>query len=162
LFSWQMADTAKNLWFVPNVLMQKFPAEAFTATVKLDFKPRLDGEKIGFVVMGADYAWIGLTKKADGIYLSYNICKQADQGKPEEETIIKKISVATTYFRVQVTPGARCQFTFSEDGSQFTNAGEPFIAQPGRWIGAKLGIFCTRTTRTNDSGFADVDWFRVD
>jgi beta-xylosidase len=162
LFSSQVPDSAKNLWFVPNVLLQKFPAETFTATVKLDFKPRLDGEKIGFVVMGADYAWIGLTKKADGIYLSYTICKQADQGKPEEETIIKKISVTTTYFRVQVTSGARCQFAFSEDGNQFINAGDVFTAQPGRWIGAKLGLFCTRTTRTNDSGFADVDWFRIE
>jgi beta-xylosidase len=162
LFSWQIPDTAKNLWFVPNVLMQKFPAEEFTATVKLEFKPRLDGEKTGFVVMGADYAWIGLTKKADGIYLSYNLCKQADQGKPETEKVIGKINATTLYFRVQVKTGGQCRFSFSEDNSRFTDAGEPFIAQPGRWIGARLGLFCIRTSRTNDSGFADVDWFRVE
>jgi hypothetical protein len=44
----------------------------------------------------------------------------------------------------------------------FNNAGEIFVAQPGRWVGAKTGIFCTRTGKTNDSGYADFDWFRVD
>lgn len=162
LFSWQIPDSGKNLWFVPNLLMQKFPAEQFTATVKLDFKPRLEGEKVGFVVMGSDYAWIGLTKKADGIYLSYTTCKKADAGKPEEEKVIGKINGATTYFRVQVDKGAKCTFSFSDDGQHFTNAGDTFTAQPGRWIGAKLGFFCTRTTKTNDSGAADIDWFRIE
>ena len=32
----------------------------------------------------------------------------------------------------------------------------------GRWKGAKMGLFCTRQTQINDSGYADVDWFRVD
>ncbi|MBC7652059.1 MAG: hypothetical protein H7101_09955, partial [Deinococcales bacterium] len=32
----------------------------------------------------------------------------------------------------------------------------------GKWIGAKVGVFCTRQTQTNDSGFADFDWFRVE
>lgn len=32
---------------------------------------------------------------------------------------------------------------------------------PGRWIGAKVGLFATRPDKTNDSGFADVDWFRI-
>lgn len=28
-------------------------------------------------------------------------------------------------------------------------------------LGAKVGIFCTRETEINDSGYADFDWFRV-
>ena len=48
------------------------------------------------------------------------------------------------------------------DGKTFKNIPEKFTAQPGRWIGAKVGLFCTRETQTNDSGYADFDWFRVD
>jgi beta-xylosidase len=162
LFSWQIPDSAKNMWFVPNLLLQKFPAEQFTATVKLDFKPRLEGEKTGLIVMGYDYAWVGLTKKADGIYLSYVTCKQAESGKPEEEKIIGKINGPTVYFRVQVSKDAKCNFSYSEDGPHFTSAGDVFTAQTGRWIGAKMGLFCTRSVKTNDSGFADVDWFRIE
>ncbi|HEY6956476.1 MAG TPA: hypothetical protein VI385_14600, partial [Flavisolibacter sp.] len=40
--------------------------------------------------------------------------------------------------------------------------GEEFTAVVGRWIGAKVGIFCTRQTQINDSGWADFDWFRVE
>jgi len=162
LFSYQVPDSAKNMWFVPNLLMQKFPAEQFTATVKLDFKPRLEGEKTGLIVMGYDYAWVGLTKKADGIYLSYATCKQAESGKPEEEKTIGKINGATIYLRVQVSSNAKCNFLYSEDGQHFAAAGDVFTAQTGRWIGAKMGLFCTRSVKTNDSGFADVDWFRVE
>jgi beta-xylosidase len=162
LFSGMVADSAKNLWFVPNVLMQKFPAKEFTATVKLDFKPRLANEKTGLVIMGSDYAYVALTKKEDGIYLSYVICKGAEAGKPEEEKMIGKISGATTYLRVKVSAGAKCSFSYSEDGKQFTSAGDEFKALPGRWIGAKIGMFCTRTTVTNDAGFADIDWFRIE
>ena len=32
------------------------------------------------------------------------------------------------------------------------SAGPPFAARPGRWIGAKAGLF----------GTADFDWFRVE
>jgi beta-xylosidase len=34
LFSDKMPDSAKNLWFAPNVLLQKFPADEFMATTK--------------------------------------------------------------------------------------------------------------------------------
>jgi beta-xylosidase len=162
LFSGMVPDSTKNMWFVPNVLMQKFPAPEFTATVKLDFKPRLAGEKTGLIVMGSDYALVGLTKKEDGIYLSYVICNKAEGGKPEQEKMIGKISGATTYLRVQISKGAKCNFSYSEDGQHFASAGDVFSAVPGRWIGAKIGLFCTRTTVTNDAGFADVDWFRIE
>lgn len=32
---------------------------------------------------------------------------------------------------------------------------ENFQAQPGKWVGAKIGIFCTRNNQINDLGFAD-------
>jgi hypothetical protein len=40
------------------------------------------------------------------------------------------------------------------------NGREPVMR--GKWIGAKAGLFCTRSAPVNDSGYADVDWFRVE
>ncbi len=162
LFSVQLHDSAKNLWDVPNLLLQKFPAEEFTMTAKLDFKPRLDGEKVALVIMGVDYAYLGITNKGNSLSLAYSTCKPADKGTPEEEKSIGTISSPTIYLRVNVSKGAKCSFSYSEDGANFKEAASGFTAQPGRWIGAKAGLFCTRTTKTNDSGFADVDWFRVE
>ena len=161
LYAQIVPDSIKNLWGVPNILMQKFPAEQFTATVKFRFHPLLNEDKVGFIVMGASYAYLSLIKKEDGIYLCYSKCLHADKGKPEKTEVISKLSDSTTYFRVKVTKGALCEFSFSTDGINFTNAGKPFIAVPGRWIGAKVGMFCTSREKSNDSGYADFDWFRV-
>lgn len=162
LFSVLMPDSAKNLWTVPNLLLQKFPAEEFTATVKFNFKPALENEKLGLVVMGYDYAYISLTKKGNGVQLSSSVCKEADKGTAEKTELIANVNANDIYFRVQVRKGGICTFSTSFDGNNFNAIGQPFTAQPGRWIGAKVGLFCTRSTKTNDAGFADIDWFRID
>jgi beta-xylosidase len=161
LFSYPLPDSARNYWDVPNLLMQKFPADEFMVTTKLRFTPRLDGEKAGLIIFGADYAYISVVKKKDGNYLSFSICQNADKGKSETVQDSKKLDNADIYFRVIVTKGAICEFSYSINGTDFEKTGEKLTAKPGRWVGAKIGLFCTRMTKTNDSGFADVDWFRV-
>jgi beta-xylosidase len=160
LFSSQI-DSAKSYWDVPSLLMQKFPADEFTATTRLSFKPRLEGEKAGLIILGTDYAYVSVIKKAEGNMIAFAICKQADRGKTETVYINEKLTAADIYFRVKVTAGAVCQFGYSTDGTNFKDIGEKLTARPGRWVGAKVGLFCTRTVKTNDSGFADVDWFRI-
>ncbi|MEI6946982.1 glycoside hydrolase 43 family protein [Paraflavisolibacter sp. H34] len=166
LFS-DKADSVKNLWDAPNVLMQKFPAEEFMVTTKVAFTPnnsKIENEKAGLVIMGFSYAHIGFKSKKGEISLVYTLCKDAVNGKAETEQVIRRAgdSTATAYFRVKVTKGGKCRFSYSTDGSSFTEVGEEFTAEVGRWVGAKVGIFCTRQTQINDSGFADFDWFRVE
>jgi len=164
LYTARMPDEAKNLWDVPNLLMQKFPADEFMATTKLLFKPnpKLENEKTGLVVMGRSYAQMSIKSKKDGLYLMYGVCQNADKGKAENEKEIIKLKSASVYFRVKVTTGTKCQFSYSEDGINFSNAGDEFQATAGQWIGAKMGIFAIRDTQTNDSGIAEYDWFRVE
>lgn len=162
LFSAQLPDSIKNYWDVPSLLMQKFPAGEFMVTTKLSFKPRLDGEKTGLIIHGADYAYLSLVKKTGGNYISFSHCSNADKGKEEVVISGDKINGADIYFRVKVGKGAVCEFSYSEDGISFKNIGDKLVAKPGRWVSAKVGLFCTRTVKTNDSGFTDVDWFRFE
>jgi len=162
LFSYQLPDSIKNYWDVPNLLMQKFPAEEFTATTKLSFKPRMDGERTGLIIHGADYAYISVVKKADGNYISFSICKSADKGKTEMITDADKITATDVFLRVKVMKGGICEFSYSEDGNGYKMTGEKLTAKSGRWVGAKVGLFCTRSAKTNDSGFADIDHFRIE
>ena len=164
LFSDKGPDSAKNLWEAPNVLLQKFPAEEFMATTKMSFHPnaKVENEKAGLVVMGFSYAGLALKNKKDGIYLVYTVCKDAVKGRPEKESSLMKVRDSIMYFRVKITKGAKCNFSYSIDGKTFISAGDEFTAEVGRWIGAKVGIFCTRESQTNDSGWADFDWFRVE
>jgi beta-xylosidase len=164
LYSDKLPDSASNLWDAPNVLLQKFPAEEFMVTTKLTFKPnnKLENEKAGLAIMGLSFACLALKSKKDGIYLTYTVCKDAVKGKAESEHIIAKVDNQAAYLRVKVSKGAKCRFSYSLEGTFFTDAGEEFEAEVGRWIGAKVGLFCTRQAITNDSGYADFDWFRVE
>jgi beta-xylosidase len=161
LFSYELPEGFKNYWDVPNLLLQKFPAEEFTATAKITFKPRLPDERFGFIVMGADYRYLSISKKADGNYLGLVTCRQADKGKAETEQDLEKVG-GDIYFRIIISKGAVCRFSYSTDGVAFKEAGDPFIAVPGRWIGAKLGFFFTKKLKTNDAGSVDIDWLRIE
>ena len=90
LYSVEQTWPYKSLWDSPNVLQQKFPAEAFTATARLSFCPnpqlKQRGETAGFVVMGNDYAGLRLTDTADGAVLAYIECIGASKGAAETAT----------------------------------------------------------------------------
>ena len=119
-------------------------------------------KKAGLVVMGFSYAGLALKSKKDGTYLVHTVCKDALRGAKESEKEIMKLTNATAYLRVKVTKGAKCNFSYSFDGTTFINTGEEFTAEVGRWKGAKVGLYCSRETQINDSGYADFDWFRVE
>ncbi len=162
LFSF-MPDSAKNLWDAPNVLLQKTPADEFMVTTKLTFHPntKLD-ERTGLVMMGFSYAGLTLHSKKGEMSLEYINCKDAVKGNAEKAETIMKVTSPTIYLRMRVRVGTKCTFSYSTDGNTFTDAGGEFQAEVGRWIGSKMGIFCSRSTQINDSGYADYDWFRVE
>ena len=112
--------------------------------------------------MGQSYAGVYLRSGKNKTELIYAACQKASDGKPETERVLAEFKPETDlYLRVKVRKGGKCEFEFGEDGTHFKTTGETFQAEPGRWIGAKIGIFCTRDTQTNDSGYADYDWFRI-
>ncbi|WP_207423498.1 glycoside hydrolase family 43 protein [Desertivirga brevis] len=166
LFTDKAPEDSRNLWESPNVLLQKFPADNFMVTTKMEFTPneKLENEKAGLTIMGFSYANLALKSRKDGVYLVYTLGKDAVKGKQEDEKVISKLDnkKLPVYFRVKVTAGAKCRFSYSLDGNQFTEVGDEFQAEVGRWKGAKVGLFATRDAQTNDSGYADFDWFRVE
>ncbi|WP_210519113.1 glycoside hydrolase family 43 protein [Hymenobacter terricola] len=153
----------KNYWQVPNLLLQKLPAETFTATTKLTFTPRTDGEKVGLLVMGLDYAYLSITNQNGQWQIAQTTCHDADKLSQETGTVPLAMAPAPgpIYLRVQVAAGAKCRFSYSLDGQEFKPVGTEFQAREGKWIGAKIGLFCSRIGKTNDSGSVDLDWWRI-
>ena len=163
LYSQKIPDGARSLWDVPNLLLQKFPAPEFTVTTRIKFHPneKLTNETAGLLIMGMDYAWLGIRSGKEGNKLVLATCAKADQSGIPSETIVGHVSNGDVYLRVQVRDDAKCFFSYSTDGKRFSELGKSFQAVPGKWIGAKVGMFCTREAQTNDSGFVDIDWFRI-
>ena len=84
---------------------------------------------------------------------------------------IPKPRVATqwVYLRVKVhSEGLANQikgyaeWSYSLDGKRYEKLGNAFEMREGKWIGAKLGFFCTRAQVKNDAAFFDVDWIRFE
>lgn len=162
LFSVPRNGSTNSLWLHPAILSQKFPAERFTATVKLNFSARLDDEQAGLLVNGTSYASISLMKKGQDYVLLFIENQQADKGGHEQCDTLARINTSQVYLRVCVDRGAVCRFGYSVDGIQFNYSNRNFTATEGKWVGATLGLYCTRKQTTNDAGYVDLDWFRVE
>ena len=176
LYSWPLSEKYVNLWEASNLLLQKFPAEAFTATTKVSMVSKENGQEGGLIVMGWDYSALTVRREGDRFVLCQRTCKDAEQGGKEsvgklaefepsaKQTIIYSPTVSREiYLRVQVEAGGMCRFAYSLDGEKFTVCGEPFQARQGKWIGAKVGFVCVEphAEPAVNRGWMDVDWFRV-
>lgn len=174
IYGHELSPHFKNFWEVPNLLMQKFPAEEFTATAKLKVSAKDDGQLSGLIIMGWDYFWIGVEKQGEKFLLKQAVCKDAEQGNLEQVSTLAVLEPSRKfeaglfpnyereiYIRVHVDKGAYCRFSYSLDGKKFTEAGTLFKARQGKWIGAKMGMFSV-TPHGKERGWVDVDWFRVE
>lgn len=112
--------------------------------------------------MGLDYSTITLERIDEKLYISHTICKDAGQGGMEET--VERIEAATSdlYLKLFVEKGGECWFAYSDDGRDYHMMKETFTARPGKWIGAKVGLFACSHEKTNDMGYADYDWFRIE
>lgn len=165
LFSIKVPKEAPNLWNTPNLLLQKFPAPNFTATTKIKLVPEevTEGKSAGIIVMGMDYASLAITHDKDGFYIQQKEAINAIKGANEVVNEQKRLQADTVYFKVVVTvPDAMCQFLFSENGKNFKKIGKPFKAQPGKWIGAKIGLFSISTEVAKRGSYADIAFFKID
>lgn len=174
IYGHELSPHFKNFWEVPNLLMQKFPAEEFTATAKLKVSAKDDGQLSGLIIMGWDYSWIGVEKQGEKFLLKQALCKDAEQGNLEQVSTLAVLEPSRKFeaglfpnyereifIRVHVDKGAYCRFSYSLDGKKFTETGTLFKARQGKWIGAKVGIFSV-TPHGKERGWVDVDWFRVE
>ena len=177
LYSYPVVADYKNLWDVANLLLQKTPSDNFTATMKLTFNPdkRYTGERTGLVVMGMDYAGLILENTESGLVLSQVVCNKADRGNAEVVNETLPLKDNTIYLRVRFSYNGEkiksgdgtdqkviCDFSYSLNGKKYISLGKPFQAKECKWIGTKVGTFCTRPAiKTNDGGWTDVDWFRI-
>ena len=173
LYGHVLSEGFVNFWEVPNLLLQKFPAEAFTATTKLKVSAKADGQQSGLIVMGWNYGYLAAVKKGEDFVLRQVTCKDAEQGGPEETEDVATLPATRIYgaglranyeldiyMRVEVSKGGICRFSYSTDGKRYTRTDITFTAREGKWIGAKVGLFST-APHDKQRGWVDADWFRI-
>ena len=172
-YNFKHATDAPNLWDVPNMLLQKTPADNFTATAKMRITSKADNQVGGVIMMGLDYAALVAKRVGDEFLLQPVVCKAADKGKPETVTEIARLKPSQKdvidykpgihldiYMKMKVSDG-NCSFSYSLDGKKYRDAGEKFKMKEGKWIGAKIGLVSYEPDGNTDRGWVEADWFRV-
>lgn len=173
VYTHKVSEKFQNLWEVPNLLLQKTPADKFTATTKIRFTSKDQNQTGGLLMMGLDYS--GLVVKRVGIdfQLLQISCKSADKGKPQTEQLIATLKPTAVdqidyqpgthidiYMRMSVNDG-KMHFSYSLDGKKYTKCGTEFTMREGKWIGAKIGFVAYEPGQKTNRGWIDADWFRV-
>lgn len=156
-------QTGGNLWPVPNLLLQKLAAPAFAATTTVQLQPSGTDLTAGLVVMGLDYVYLAVRRKDDTTEIVLAGARDANTGIPEEVRETAPLgSAERVTLRADVADGAVVRFLYSLDGEHFTALGEPFEARPGRWIGAKIGLFAVHPGDADGGSYADFDTFSIE
>ncbi|MEH7386259.1 hypothetical protein V7147_12700 [Bacillus sp. JJ1521] len=147
-----------NLYHIPNIMTQKFPAETFKVTTKLRFAPETKHDLTGLVILGKQHASIAIKQVEEQLGVFY---VTGDEEKLQNEVCVGILKADELSIRVEVDEGAICSFSYSEDGVTFTKVDEIFEAIPGKWVGAQIGIYCYNTRHDNSKGYAEFDFFKV-
>ena len=162
-----------SLWDAPNLLLQKPTAPRFTATSKVRFASKEDGQYGGIVMMGRDYSALVIYRQGDTFLLQRHTCMGADEGHTEQyqtlttlqptdhDTIPYSPAIYLDMYLRMIVKDGLCRFSYSTDGKRFKDAGESFKMREGKWIGAKFGFVAECRNRKDSRGWLDVDWMRI-
>lgn len=174
IYTHKLGDDTVNLWNVPNMFLQKTPADKFTATTKMRFTSKTDQQFGGVIMMGLDYSALVVKRVGDEFQLLRLTCHDADKGKAQETTLIATLKPTAKdkvdyqpaihediYLRMTVGNGI-CNFSYSMDGKKFSSAGSKFKMREGKWIGAKIGYVAAEPSLKSNRGWIDADWFRIE
>ena len=174
LYTHKLSPGFVNLWEAPNLLLQKTPADAFTATARIKFAAKKENQYAGIIMMGMDYSALVVKRVGEKFQLQQLTCHKADKGKPETVKVLAELEPTDKdkinyepaiyediYLRMTVRHGAKLGFAYSTDGKKFINAGDDFQMREGKWIGAKFGFVAEEPAGKGSSGFVDIDWIRI-
>jgi hypothetical protein len=113
--------------------------------------------------MGNDYTYVSLEKAAGGNRVAvYEWKRAAQRFLPPKEVAGFDTQANAVWLSVRVGDDATYAYAYSLDGREFKEFGPRHKAEPGVWIGAKVGLFCLSPSIISSRGYADFDFFRVE
>ena len=164
------------LWDNANVLTQKLVCPYFKAESCLHIGGLLEKEQAGMVMMGGDYAYIGV-RMNDGVK-SLVLSQSADkkdgaikangQSTEKEETITTLAALTKEQEKVwlvfeirEVKKAPVFAMSYSLDGENYVDVPVDFMPSDHTWVGAKIGLFAT-VLGAEAGGYADFAYIHVE
>ena len=161
---------------LPNLLLQKWPANQFSCVSMLSLTTLCDGDVAGLVSMGVTFGALLIKKQPEG-YKLYQKSEQQIFGAKgyqveQEETyvcdwlqddIYLKYDVSLVGYEDQIetknAPIEEICFSYSTDGIEYTTVFS-IRATAGRWVGVKNGFCCYHDGSGESSGSVLIDYVR--
>ena len=135
-----------------HLLLQKFPARAFTVSTVVELPTPVAGGADVFaglvVVGGGASACLAVKSAPEGRRL---VCRL-----DEVDVLDWPVMGGVIHLRVRVAADGSCVFGYAGAKRIFAELPGTFVARDGGWMGAKVGLFVSGA-----AGYADFDYFNV-
>ena len=122
---------------MPNLLLQKWPAPEFQVTTCLDLKGMKEGDRCGLVSLGGYYSSLLLSREKNGLHLEQRTGRLGEEDETREE--LGQWTGDSIYLRMKVVKERYVSCEISTDGNEYREVGSTTEAQPGKWVGVKIG-----------------------
>lgn len=165
------------LWENANVLTQKLVCPYFTAESCLHIGGLGEAMQAGMVMMGGDYAYLGV-RMIDGVktlLLSQSADKKdgairaSGQSTDKEETVTVLERLAANQEKVYLVFSILEKdgvpvfaMSYSLDQEHYVNVPVDFMPSDHTWVGAKIGLFATVSGAKEGNGYGDFEYIRVE
>ena len=163
------------LWDNSNVLTQKLVCPYFTAESCLHIGGLMEREQAGMVMMGGDYAYLGVRVTAEGteLVLSQSADKKNGAIKANGQSTEKEENVTTLVklddeqekvwlvFEIKEIEGTLSfEMRYSLDREHYTEVPVEFMPSDHTWVGAKIGLFANACGQEM-GGYGDFEYIEV-
>ena len=150
------ALAAPDFWWARNTLTQRAIGPQSSSTTILEAGGMQPGDAAGLALLDRPYAWIGVRRADDGMWL-----EQVDQLTGDTARV--PLTAGRVWLRADcdfLTEQAR--FSYSTDGTRFTTLGPPFgtVFQLKTFQGVRYALFSYNVHGVG-GGWADFDAMQV-
>ncbi len=154
-----------DIFQVHNTLTQRLTGASGLIRVKISVKDMVEGQQAGMVMLGRDPFVYGVTKKADGVYLTIEYRgdivdkRQAcykDSGEWQTKLYAGPFETEEFWLQYNIQNLAELRMAYSVDGKEYINTRHDAFLNEGIWKGARVGLF----TKCGDgwAAFADFQY----
>lgn len=157
------AQEKRNFYWLPNLLLQKFPAWQFSAQTRMTLNAAAPGDAGGLIVYGERYAALLLENCSDRPRLLWVTGWMSDTGVVHESRqALAYVDAALCEMKMVVSLGGICRFAWRQGDGDWQRVCQPFAAGKGKWVGAKVGLVALSLEQATSRGSCAFNHFALD
>lgn len=131
-----------SLYSLPQMLLQKFPAERFVVALSLASRFSQPGDEAGLIIYGERFAALCLVREASGVQLRLRHGWNSDRGELSESVLVICDDVSEDpELGFHVDYDGISHFCYRIAGEAWRGVTPGFSAGAGKWVGARFGLY---------------------